>query len=152
MASRRQTLLNNVKATLEAIATPTFQNDVEAVFFSTDNQINIDEQIAIIINDQGDESKRHIRLMNEGLMTLDLRALGHDWDRPTRVTDLDSLRADIEEAIMADETQGGIAVKTFVQRNIPSYGEGKEPLGDHALTVAILYRTNRLDPTAGSTI
>lgn len=122
MAIVRESILENIRTTLEAISIANgYTNDIASVQRWKQGGNNL-RQVPCIVISAGPEEKTQ----GESLITCRFDVNIEVWIRHDEVnlpgstdTILNSLLGDIEKALMSDYKRGGYAVNTVISGNIP---------------------------------
>lgn len=152
--SIREQLLAAVATGIGAIdGTAGYQSNlVGKVFRDAQWAGNVDEDVAVIVIDRGEAKRRHLRLVYENVMTVELRCVAAEQD-PAQLNKLVArLLADVERKVAANETWGGLAIRTFVTEGRNAMSEAQLPIGQGVAMLEILYRTAITDPYTLGTI
>lgn len=112
----------------------------------------VDEDLAVIIKDRGEAKRRHVRLVYENVLTVELLLVANEQD-PAQLNKLvGRLLADVERKVAATETWGGLAIRTFVTESRVAFSEAASPLGQGIAMLEVWYRTSLTDPYASGSI
>lgn len=152
--SIREQILAAVQTALAAIdGTGGYQTSLAGKVYR-DYQIpaQVDEDLAVVVLDRGDVKRRHLRLVYENVLTVELRCVANEGDPAQLNKLLGRLLADVERKVAATETWGGLAVRTFVLDARPSLNEAAMPTGVAFASLQIWYRTSLTDPYAAGSI
>lgn len=148
----RQIIKNRVASTLLTVTVANgYHQTINEVWTDQKGQLNIKGFPAVSIVDRGDQDKRLAQGIYEARMLLELRTVIEDFDRATRETELAQLAADVQKAVMTQQTAplnvwGGYAVQTLLQSADLHTSDAMDPYGVLFLMIEILYRTPENDP------
>lgn len=127
-------------------------NLVGKVYRDYQAPVQVDEDLAVIVKDRGEADRRHLRLVYEHVLTVELEAVANEQDPAQLNKLLGRLCADVERKVAATETWGGLAVRTYVTESRVAVSEASNPVGVGVVTLEIWYRTAILDPYASGSI
>lgn len=145
--ARREAVIQAVKARLETITTGNgYEQTVAKVYRPQKSALTVNEWPNLQIIDRGDAVRWHIRDAYENRMTLEI--IGHieKGDDTERVDAISDLLADVEKAVMVDETFSSLARRTWVSALALDLSEPSEPIAQGSITLEIMYRVSRTDP------
>lgn len=151
----REKIVKNIETTLKTISKANgYENDIKSVQrLLQSGQVVTDVPLLIIA--EGDEDAEEGPLATA---ILTLKRLGvfvvvqtrHDEAIDTRASDeiLNTLRADVEKAMMVDHTRGGFAIDTHPPSSTALDTEEGQPEIASLMQFQIDYRHARQDPTS----
>lgn len=148
--SIRERILQHVETSLAVIdGTGEYHTAVATIARGQADPSNLDELPAIRVT-EGEE------VLLEGsypCVTRTLSVLVRSWvrvldDRPDLMlpTLQNRLQADIERALLADPTRGGLAIVTSLMGSIPHEDEARDETGSVTQEFQVQYQTLRADP------
>ncbi len=148
--SVRESILKNIKTTLDGITVANGYNNNVASVQRWKKQGNSLRQVPCVIVNAGPEEKE---LVPNPLFTcrlsvyLDVWVTQDDTDTTDTDTLLNSLLGDVEKVLMVDYTRGGYARDTTIKGNAPFETIEGEPFAGITIEVEILYRHQQTDPS-----
>lgn len=157
MPSVRESILANVKTTLQGIApggTPAagYSTAIKQVFrWGTDPTLIQDFPVVVL----GDVNEAYTQNSNP-LLHRTLTVVIEGWHRIEFETDdvvggvVTAFVADLEKALMQDVTRGGFAVDTILKGNEAYVEAGGAPLLMVSVTAEIKYRTSLTNPASST--
>lgn len=149
----RETILDRVATQLATITTGNgYEQSVSKVYRPSVAVLNITTYPAVVIRDNGDEPRWHLRDAMEHTMSLDIIAYVEKGNDDDRLEALSDLLGDIQKLAMADDTWNSNARRTWISGVTTDLSELKNGYATGIVGIRILYRVTRTNPYATEAI
>lgn len=145
-------VIDHVRTTLAAVkgASPYYARlDRERqVSVAGDVPDSVDVYPWIVVYETADEGSDEWNGYDDRTLTLELICGIRQGDAALVRRDIERLTADVQRALHADHTRGGLAIDTQVDRSVTAFDSSQAPVYVFAVNVTINYRHGWKDPTS----
>ena len=151
MDSRREQIMKNIKVVLEQIKTDSgYENTIKNVQRFDDRGNNSTETPYIVILEDDDDARPEPDpnyTYNFPIM-IDVFISQTAEDLLSTAERVNSILADVQKALMADHTRGGVAITTDLLGSSPFSKTQGQPNSGITQRIIVEYQCSRTDPTA----
>jgi hypothetical protein len=144
MAQTRQAIIDAIETRMATITTPTFRTTLgSSVAVWKRNKFAANRLPGLNIQDITDDQQvaAEDESLTEHRLTVELKVIGKEGSTSDEL--VREMIADVEQAILVDETWGGIALRTDPVSNAMDVAQDEVTIGGATIVIAIDYITEK---------